>query len=294
MEQLVEVARVLREVHGFGGYIHLKSAPGVAKELLDQAGKWADRLSVNVELPTPAALADLAPEKTMSAIEASMSVIAQSKKQAIDEGRPQAFAPAGQSTQLIVGASDSTDRDLLTTSHHLYTSYKLRRVYYSAFSPIPHGDLRLPAKSPPLIREHRLYEADWLVRFYGFDVHELVPEDRPTLNLEMDPKLAWALSHREIFPVDINRAPRESLLRVPGLGLGTVAKILAARRHRSLRREHLPALRVARRALPFLVAADDVTTAARNLDRTKLQTSLVKPVQIELFAARASAVSGEL
>lgn len=290
MEQLVAVARTLREVHGFGGYIHLKSAPGVSRELLAEAGVWADRLSVNVELPTPADLAALAPEKTMPAIEGSMGAIATAKLEA-DGAR---FAPAGQSTQMIIGASPATDADVLVTSNRLYRTYGMRRVYYSAFSPLAYGDPRLPAKAPPLVREHRLYQADWLIRFYGFGVDELVDAAHPDLDLSMDPKLAWALAHRERFPVDVNRAPREALLRVPGLGRRSVDLIVQARRHRALRREDLARLRVARRSAPFLVTVDDPHTPARLLDTRHLRAKLTPPAQLGLFDAKVSAESGEL
>jgi putative DNA modification/repair radical SAM protein len=291
MEQLIRVARTLRQQHRFCGYIHLKSAPGVSPELLKEAGRWADRLSVNVELPTPADLAQLAPEKTMEAVESSMAVIAEAKEQA---ETPRSFAPAGQSTQIIVGASPASDADILVTSTHLYQSYQLRRVYYSAFSPILHADPRLPAVAPPLVREHRLYQADWLIRFYGFSVSELVSEAVPDLDLGIDPKLAWALSHREFFPVDVNRAPREALLRVPGLGRETVHKLLLARRHRALRKADLQRLRVAKRAAPFLVTADGVSLAARLLDSQGLRKQLTPPVQLGLFEARVSAARGEV
>ncbi len=290
MEQLVAVARTLREAHGFGGYIHLKSAPGVSAELLEQAGRFADRLSVNVELPTSRDLAELAPEKTMSGIETAMGSIARAKEEAPSA---QAYAPAGQSTQMIIGASPATDADILGTADHLYRSYKLRRVYYSAFSPIAHGDPRLPGKSPPLVREHRLYQADWLVRFYGFDVGEIVSAAQPTLDLAIDPKLAWALAHREAYPVDVNRGSRELLLRVPGMGRGTVEKILRARRHRSVRREDLRRLGVARRADAFLLTEGENRSLA-TLDRLNLGQTLTEPAQLTLFAARESAVRGEL
>jgi putative DNA modification/repair radical SAM protein len=291
MEQLIAVARTLREQHRFGGYIHLKSAPGVARELLAEAGRWADRLSVNVELPTRADLAQLAPEKTMEAVESSMGVIAEAKRQA---DSPRSFAPAGQSTQIIVGASPASDADILIKSDHLYQSYQLRRVYYSAFSPISHADPRLPSAGPPLVREHRLYQADWLIRFYGFTVSELVSEAAPDLDPAIDPKLAWALAHREFFPVDVNRAPREALLRVPGLGRQTVEKLLQARRHRALRKADLPRLRVAKRATPFLVTIDDSLSAVRLLDGQALRKQLTPAVQLGLFEARVSAARGEV
>lgn len=291
MEQLILVARSLRIEHRFGGYIHLKSAPGVSPALLDEAGKLADRLSVNVELPTTADLADLAPEKSMPSIEGAMNAIAVAKREA---DHPRRVTPAGQSTQIIVGASASTDADILTTADRLYKSYDLRRVYYSAFSPIPSGDPRLPAKAPPLVREHRLYQADWLVRFYGFAVDELVSPSSPNLDSTIDPKLAWALAHREFFPLDVDTAPREALLRVPGLGQRTVEAILRARRFRALRRDDLARLKVARRAAPFLLTVDDATTAARELDTLSLQTLLTPPKQLGLFEATVSAVQGEL
>lgn len=282
MEQLIAVARSLREEHGFRGYIHLKATPGVAPELLAEAARLADRLSINTELPTPADLATLAPEKSLPVIEASMKAIASDAP------------PAGQSTQLIVGATPSTDADILGTSSRLYKNYGLRRVYYSAFSPLAHADPRLPAKAPPLVREHRLYQADWLVRFYGFQVEELTTSAQPNLDLEVDPKLAWALAHRERFPVDVNRGTREELLRVPGLGVRTVEKILLARRHRALRRFDLAQLRVASRSTPFLTTSDDVADAVRALDSLALRKRVTPTTQLGLFEARESAVGGEL
>ena len=288
LELLIAVARTLRVEHRFGGYIHLKATPGASAILLAEAGRWADRLSVNVELPTPADLAALAPDKTMGAVETSMQAIADAKERA-DE--PAVFAPAGQSTQVIVGATPATDAAILDRSTRLYRSYRLRRVYYSAFSPILHGDPRLPGKAPPLVREHRLYQADWLLRFYGFDVTELVDSERPNLDLSIDPKLAWALAHRESFPVDVDRAPREALLRVPGLGRKLVERILRARRHRAIRREDLVRLHVPRRSEPFLVTSDDPGTPARTLDRVALRTIVAPPAQLSLFEARGREAS---
>lgn len=290
LEQLIAVARKLRTEHRFGGYIHLKSAPGAAEELLAEAGRFADRLSVNVELPTPADLATLAPEKSMPAVEQAMGSIA-SAKAAAESKR---YVPAGQSTQMIVGASPAPDSAILTTADHLYRSYQLRRVYYSAFSPILHADARLPLRAPPLVREHRLYQADWLIRFYGFDVHEIVNEATPNLDLRIDPKLAWALGHREFFPVDVNRAEKAALLRVPGLGRRSVDKILLARRHRALRRGDLPKLHVMKRSAPFLLTADDVRTSLRELDSAALKARLTPPEQLGLFEARQSAARGEV
>ncbi len=223
MEQVIGVARTLRVEHGFRGYIHLKTIPDADPLLLAEAGRWADRLSINVELPTEAALKDYAPEKDMGGIRRSMGRMRQGIDAASERTRPGAarpprFAPAGQSTQVIVGADPSPDRTILRISTNLYGSYGLRRVYYSAFSPIPDASAALPLQPAPLLREHRLYQADWLLRFYGFGVEELATDAAGNLDLVHDPKLAWALEHREMFPVDVNTAPREALLRVPGLG----------------------------------------------------------------------------
>ncbi len=303
MAELVEVARSLRRDHLFGGYIHLKVPPGVSPELIDLAGPLVDRLSVNIELPTAADLQALAPEKSLAVTEASMAMM----KTKIDDARGEAkasrrrapaFVPAGQSTQMIIGATPATDADILGTASRLYTGHGLRRVYYSAFSPIPHADVRLPGKSPPLAREHRLYEADWLVRFYGFTHDELVNAGHPNLDLDMDPKLAWALAHRERFPIDVNVADREELLRIPGLGVRNVDRILAMRRHKTLVLDDLARLRVAvRRASPFLAFAGGLgseASAARRLDALDLARRVRPPTQLALFESAVSAVSGEL
>ncbi|MBY6048353.1 putative DNA modification/repair radical SAM protein [Vannielia litorea] len=241
MADMVRIARTLREQENFRGYIHLKTIPDASPELLDEAGKWADRLSINVELPTEQALTSLAPEKSAQQIRTAMAGV-RARREAAKEpswkGRRGRFAPAGQSTQMIVGADAAKDSDILVNSSTLYASYKLSRVYYSAFSPIPDASKALPLIRPPLKREHRLYQADWLMRFYGFAADEIAPASG-MLDLEIDPKLAWALHHREAFPVDINRASREALLRTPGLGTTSVKRILAARRHRTLRYDDL-------------------------------------------------------
>jgi putative DNA modification/repair radical SAM protein len=279
MEQVVAVARTLREVHGFRGYIHLKTIPDADADLLEEAGRYADRLSINVELPTEPGLAALAPEKDFGDIRRSMGRM----RLRIDEAKAEKrvrFAPAGQSTQVIVGADATTDRGILDMSGHLYGSYGLRRVYYSAFSPIPDASSHLPLAPAPLLREHRLYQADWLMRFYGFDLTELATGPSGMLDLERDPKLAWAITHRERFPVDINAAPREMLLRVPGLGVKTVKRLLAARRHRRLRMEDLARLRLPMAKLaPFIMTADHHPGAT--LDRAVLSVSAVQ--QPDLF-----------
>ena len=294
MEQLAAVARTLRRDHGFAGYIHLKAIPDASPELLDEAGRWADRLSLNVELPTQENLDRLAPEKTLVQITGAMGRM----RDRIDEAKEDAaagrgralpvFAPAGQSTQMIVGATDAPDATLLSTASELYAGPELRRVYYSAFSPIPHSADALPARPAPLVREHRLYQADWLMRFYGFAAGELTTPERPNLDLSLDPKLSWALRNRDRFPVDVNRASKEELLRVPGLGTRNVKRILAARRWHRIRSDDLARLKVPlRRALPFLVTADHTPTL---LDAANLrERAAPSRAQTDLFDLTAAA-----
>ncbi|MEN3950061.1 putative DNA modification/repair radical SAM protein [Iodidimonas sp. SYSU 1G8] len=277
MEQVVRVARSLRVDHGFRGYIHLKTIPDADQALIAEAGLYADRLSINVELPTEDSLASLAPEKDSRAIRRTMGNLRLRLEEARAEKHAPRFAPAGQSTQMIVGADAATDRDVLDTSANLYGAYRLKRVYYSAFSPIPDASSALPLVAPPLVREHRLYQADWLMRFYGFDVVEIAGADDGMLPLDMDPKLAWALRHRGEFPVDVNRAPRERLLRVPGLGRKAVERIIASRRHRFIRVEDLGRLRVpVARVLPFVILSDHRPSTAL-LDGAALKARLVPP-----------------
>src|SRR5689334_3494371 len=235
MEQVTEVARRLREDHDFRGYIHLKTIPDADEQLIARAGRYADRLSVNVEMPTGEALSTLAPEKSFHTIKLAMGRIRVRREEARAEPRAPRFAPAGQSTQMIVGADASSDATILASASTLYASYGLRRVYYSAYSPIPSASPVLPGKAPPLLREHRLYQADWMLRYYGFSATEITSGNAGMLDLDIDPKLAWALAHREQFPVDVNTASREMLLRVPGLGVRNVKRILATRRQRTIR-----------------------------------------------------------
>jgi putative DNA modification/repair radical SAM protein len=314
MERVVEVARVLREEHDFRGYIHLKTIPDASPELLARAGRYADRLSINIELPTVQGLEALAPEKDSAAIKRSMARLRLHIDNAGGEARDAAkagavslpgahkmrnapaprFAPAGQSTQMIVGADASNDRTILQASTLLYSAYRMRRVYYSAFSPIPDASSSLPLRQPPLMREHRLYQADWLIRFYGFAHDEIVAPVEPGANgvddnssgmlaLDIDPKLAWALAHRAQFPVDVNRAPREMLLRVPGLGVKAVVRILAARRVRQLRADDLLRLHVPlKKVMPFVLLADHHPGAT--LDAADLAARLSPaPAQRSLF-----------
>ncbi|MEI4487086.1 putative DNA modification/repair radical SAM protein [Frigidibacter sp. MR17.14] len=246
MADMVRIAKTLRERENFRGYIHLKTIPDAAPELIDEAGRYADRLSINVELPTDRALSDLAPEKSSRTIRKAMAEVRMRREASRERShtgkRPARFAPAGQSTQMIVGADAATDATILGNAAGLYAGYNLGRVYYSAFSPIPEASAVLPARRPPLMREHRLYQADWLMRFYDFAPAEITAGPSGMLDLDIDPKMAWALANRAQFPVDPNRAPREMLLRVPGFGTKTVARILDARRHRTLRYEDLTAM----------------------------------------------------
>lgn len=242
MEQMVEIARRLRQDQNFRGYIHLKTIPEADPLLIKQAGLLADRLSINIELPTEASLQSYAPEKSSLTIKTAMADV----RQGIEDHRPDEkersrfrpakFSPAGQSTQMIVGADKSTDADIMTSSINLYSSYQLKRVYYSAFSPIQDASKDLPLIRPPLMREHRLYQSDWLLRFYDFRVEEIFAGQKDgMLDLDIDPKLSWALAHRSGFPVNVNRASKEQLLRVPGLGLKSIDRILRARRQTRLR-----------------------------------------------------------
>jgi putative DNA modification/repair radical SAM protein len=283
MEMLVEVARKLRQEERFAGYIHLKTIPDASPELLAAAGRWADRLSINVEMPTESGLKALAPEKDHRDIRRAMGRLRLGIEEAKAEKKAPRFAPAGQSTQMIVGADASSDRDILNTSGNLYSNYRLKRVYFSAFSPIPDASKALPLRAPPLVREHRLYQADWLMRFYGFDIAEIAPSGADgMLDLDIDPKLAWALRNREQFPVDLNAAPRETLLRVPGLGVGTVKKILRMRGHRRLRYEDLVKLRVSMRKVgPFVVTLD--SRPRLDADSVALRAAVAAPRQPDLF-----------
>ena len=285
MEQIVRVARSLREQHGFRGYIHLKTIPEADPVLIEQAGRYADRVSINVEIPTETGLMRFAPEKRASSIRRTMAAT----RLRIDETRAEAkaprFAPAGQSTQMIVGVDGAPDAAIIGASAVLYANYDLKRIYYSAFSPIPDASRALPAQAAPLAREHRLYQADWLFRFYGFAAAEITEGlTGGMLDLDVDPKLAWALRHRERFPLDVNRASREELLRVPGLGTRTVDRLILARQHRTIRLGDLARLAGAvRRARPFIVTADH--HPARELDRLDLRAVIArKPTQLSLFS----------
>ncbi|MDQ6810012.1 MAG: putative DNA modification/repair radical SAM protein [Verrucomicrobiota bacterium] len=299
MEQVVAVARSLRVEHQFRGYIHLKTIPEASAALIEEAGKCADRISINIELPTKADVERLAPEKNFEGTQVAMDGIKlridQSRAERRESKKAPVFAPAGQSTQMIVGATDSSDATILAQASGLYSRQRLRRVYYSAFSPIPDSSSKLPLIAPPLVREHRLYQADWLMRFYDFKVEELTEPNAPNLDLAIDPKLAWALRNRHIFPVDLNKAPRHLLLRVPGLGTKSVERILKVRRWHKLRFDDLTRLHLpVRKLMPFILVADYVTKELSS-DPAEVRRRFAPPdQQLALFAAGTTAVTGQL
>lgn len=288
MEQVVAVARTLRETHGFKGYLHLKTIPEANQALIDEAGEWADRISINIELPTAADLQQLAPEKNQVRIEGAMSAIREridaSKFERAKNSRAPVFAPGGQSTQMIVGATDASDAVILGRASQLYDKQRLRRVYYSAFSPIPDSSRKLPLIAPPLVREHRLYQADWLMRFYEFKIEEITPGSAANLDLGIDPKLSWALRNRGQFPVNLNRAPRHLLLRVPGLGVRSVDRLIAARRWHKIRLHDLTRLKVSlSKVMPFIETIDH-TPNGYGLDDENLRARFaIPPEQLDLF-----------
>ncbi len=292
MEQIVEVARILREEYDFRGYLHLKTIPEAAPELIEAAGRHADRVSINVELPSRKSLQQLAPEKDRDGIERAMAnmrtQIDASKADKTRRAERRLFAPGGQSTQMIVGADGENDASVLTTATDLYDKHRLRRVYYSAYSPIPDAKAGMPAHKPPLIREHRLYQSDWLTRFYGFARDEIISVmDNGMLPLDADPKLIWALRNQGFFPIDVNRASKEQLLRIPGLGTKGTAKILAARRHGALRYDDLVRISASvKKIRPFGPTPDWKPISL--LDSGALEQQMRGPAyQQDLFAAAA-------
>lgn len=288
MESMVRIAKSLRIDHGFKGYIHLKTIPNASPELQAEAGLYADRLSINVEMPTQPSLNQYAPEKDLGAIHSAMNTlkdkITEHKVDKTHTGkRPPRFAPGGQSTQMIIGADGSNDKTILGASVQLYSQQKLRRVYYSAFSPIPDASEVLPLKPAPLVREHRLYQADWLLRFYGFTLDEIVHDDM--LDMDHDTKLAWALRNRHVFPIDLNKADKLMLLRVPGLGARTVQKILAIRRYTKLSWMDLTKLRLPLQKLKPFISVSDYSPAIHLLDSNNFELQFKQPKQFELFGA---------
>jgi len=330
MEQMVNIARTLRKKHDFRGYIHLKTIPDASPELLRLAGLYADRLSINIELPSKQSLKNLAPEKNPITINQSMSFLKENINESKESRKKQTtisnvnrtkkskfiYSPAGQSTQMIVGADSSNDAKILTLSNKLYNGHQMRRVYYSAFSPIPDASLNLPAKSPPLIREHRLYQADWLLRFYGFNVNEItpIPKRNPSnmakqdgantmivnqksiitpstgetdgmLDLDIDPKLSWAIRNRDVFPININTASLEMLMRVPGIGAIGAGKIIKSRRIRPLRVHDISRCNLSLKKIAPFIEALDVNPANKHLEQDNLKQYFLnlQPTQMALF-----------
>jgi putative DNA modification/repair radical SAM protein len=279
MERLVRVAKKLRQEHKFNGYIHLKTIPGASQELIKEAGLYADRLSVNIELPSEQSLQQLAPEKNYSEILLPMNSIKEQLVQAKEESKlfksAPAFAPAGQSTQLIIGASAENDSQILQLSDQLYKGYSLKRVYYSGYVPVS-ADSRLPViMEPPIIRENRMYQADWLMRFYGFEVQEIVDEQHPNLDLDIDPKLSWALRNRQAFPVEINTADYEMILRVPGIGVKSAKKIVSARRFAPLHFDHLRQLGVVLKRAKYFITCQHKNLQRQELDSEQLRRRIL-------------------
>lgn len=284
MERLVSVAKSLRLEHNFHGYIHLKTIPGASDELMKEAGLYADRLSVNMEIPTKSGLALLAPEKDHEAMKAPMqtvqtqiAVFKDSRK--VHKHAPK-YTPAGQSTQFIVGATGESDRQIIRLSKHFYEKYELKRVYYSGYVPML-SDSRLPAVGTPVpvVRENRLYQADWLMRFYGFDADEIVPDDAPFLDLECDPKLAWALRNREHFPVNLQTAPYKMLLRVPGIGVKSAKKIVKSRKFTTITLEHLKQMGVAVNRARYFVATGRKNSYLNHLTKDNLRAIVLNTTQ---------------
>ncbi|MGQ1929684.1 putative DNA modification/repair radical SAM protein [Ornithobacterium rhinotracheale] len=280
MERLVRIAKKLRTEHKFNGYIHLKSIPGASEELMREAGLYADRLSVNLEIPTEQGLKLLAPEKSHKDLVKPMRTIKQNleiykSERKIIKSTPK-FAPAGQSTQMIVGATNETDLKIIHVANYFYKKYDMRRVYYSGYVPVLE-DNRLPSLNTqvPVQREHRLYQADWLMRFYGFEANEILDSEAPFLDLEIDPKLAWAIRHRALFPVNINTAPKELLLRIPGVGVKSVLKILKARKFQKLTIEHLKKMGVATNRAKFFIEGASPNRFNQFLEKQNLRQLLL-------------------
>mgnify|MGYP003119571777 CR=1 FL=1 len=276
MERLVQVAKKLRLEENFNGYIHLKSIPGASDELMQEAGLYADRLSINIEIPTISGLKLLAPDKKhedfikpMAAVKNAIQIYQSEKK--IIRSTPK-YAPAGQSTQMIVGATGESDRDVMYSAAYYYKKFNMKRVYYSGYIPVA-NDSRLPALgSPvPLLRENRLYQTDWLLRFYGFDIRELLNEQHQNLDLDVDPKLSWALRNQNIFPVDINKVDKQLLARVPGIGMKSVYKIIEARKFRNLNWEHLKKIGIAVNRAKYFITCNSNSFERRNLSPIQIK-----------------------
>lgn len=280
MERMIEALRILRQEYHFNGYIHAKTIPGADAELVRRIGLLADRLSVNIELPSEASLSLLAPDKKKQAILKPMGQIAvqsaQSKKELVLYRHAPAFAPAGQSTQMIIGATPESDRHIMGLAESLYKKYSLKRVFFSAYLPV-NSDSRLPALDvrPPLLREHRLYQADWLLRYYDFSAWELLTEEEPNFDPYLDPKCTWAVRHPEFFPVEINTAPKAALLRIPGIGPKSALRILSARRQQHLGMAELKRMGVVLKRAQYFITCNG--RAAAHGTRQEIATALLDP-----------------
>ena len=296
MERLVRVAKKLRLEERFNGYIHLKTIPGASEDLIYEAGLYADRLSINLEIPTKEGLKLLAPEKDhqqmvapMQYVKNELAITALEKKKFKHTPK---FAPAGQTTQMIIGATNETDQKIIDVANYMYSKLQLKRVYYSGYVPVL-SDSRLPSihSQVPVVRENRLYQADWLMRYYGFDSNEILDQQQPFLDLEIDPKLAWALRHQHLFPIDVNTAPRELLLRIPGVGVRSVQKILAARSFQKLTYYSLKQMGVSLNRAKYFITCQGATPLAGTMDSLKLRSLLIsnsKSKHKELFTGQLS------
>jgi len=284
MERLIAVAKKLRLEENFNGYIHLKSIPGCSDELMREAGLYADRLSINIEIPTVSGLKLLAPEKDhkdfIKPMEKVKNEILQFKADRKVSRKTPVYAPAGQSTQMIVGATGESDKDIMYSAVHYYSTYNMKRVYYSGYVPVLQ-DERLPALGTevPMLRENRLYQTDWLLRFYGFDVREILNKDYPNLDVDIDPKLSWALRNMHLFPVDVNTADKRMLARIPGLGMKSVYKILNARKYRKLNWEHLKTIGVALNRARYFMICDSKTWEKRDLEPHRIKSLILQSSQ---------------
>ncbi|HMM68890.1 putative DNA modification/repair radical SAM protein [Gudongella oleilytica] len=293
MEQFIEILKKLRDVENFNGYIHLKAIPGADKKLLDKAGSYADRMSVNIELPTEDGLRMLAPQKKQNEILGPMNDIKQGMLQSIEERKifrnSPKFVPAGQTTQLIVGATKDSDYRILKLSEGLYNDFQLKRVYYSAFVPVSTNPLLPRISSPPLVRENRLYQADWLLRFYGFNSDELLSEDKPDFDLLLDPKCDWALRNIDKFPIEINRAEYHMLLRVPGIGVKSAQRIVSSRRFCQLDFDDLKKLGVVLKRAKYFITCKGIHSGIKSMEPVNIRANILgdsskkDPRQLSLF-----------
>jgi len=289
MERLVRVAKTLRTAHKFNGYIHLKTIPGASEELMKEAGLYADRLSVNIELPSEKSLQQLAPEKKTEDIVKPMSFLSDTIKGFQEEKalikKAPLFAPAGQSTQMVIGATPDTDKEIIFKASSLYQQYRLKRVYYSGYVPVS-NDNRLPGPDMqvPFLREHRLYQADWLMRYYQFNANEIVNDTHPSLEAEVDPKLGWALRNLHLFPIDINTADYEMILRVPGIGINSAKKIAAARQFGKLGWDQLKKIGIAANRAQYFITCKDTQTHFLGLQATSIRQRILSGVHTKFDA----------